>query len=240
MVDNPNDTDMADAAGESTDCALSLRTIPATTETSFESDKTHNYVYSADQNDRVSASSSAPQTPLDEVRFTEEAKTQGSGSHPSEQAQQQLLLEDQSQEPPLVWVQARPDVVVPTVVMTRIRKAPQKFRLLVRVLERERLAGNTRVKFSQLGALLRQESTTVYHRAGVAQLKEYVALAEQDGVVIVGRNADEAAWDNGNKWVALHPVYHGKPPEPQNSQQPYPPPPVMQPPPPPPPVFSPF
>lgn len=101
-----------------------------------------------------------------------------------------------------------PDIVIPTVVMIRLRKPPQKYKLLVRVLERERVQGNTRVVFSQLGSMLRQEHPSIYQRAGVTQLKEYIAMAEQDAVVVVGSN-----WENGNRWVALHPTYHGKPPE---------------------------
>ena len=106
-------------------------------------------------------------------------------------------------------VQVHPDIVIPSVIMVRLRKPPQKYKLLVRVLERERLQGNTRVVFSQLGSMLRAEHPSVYQRAGAHQLKDYIAMADKDGIVIVGRND----WENGNRWVALHPTYHGKPPE---------------------------
>ncbi len=107
--------------------------------------------------------------------------------------------------------QLNPDIVIPTVAMARLRRPPSKFKLLVRVLERERLRGNTRVVFSQLGSMLRAEHPSVYQRAGAAQLKDYIAMAEQDGVVIVG--SSRCDWENGNKWTALHPVFHGKPQE---------------------------
>ena len=172
-----------------------------------------------DAHDRQSVASSAPPTPLDDVISLApgSAKAPAAGAGPAEEEEE------------LRWAQVRPDVVVPTVVMVRLRKPPQKFKLLVRVLERERLTGNTRVNFSQLGALLRQEHPAVYQRAGCAQLKDYVALAEEESIVIVGKNFGEQHWDNGNKWAALHPQYHGKIPEPQPQQQPYPPPPPMQP-----------
>ncbi|PSR88888.1 hypothetical protein PHLCEN_2v5037 [Hermanssonia centrifuga] len=108
-------------------------------------------------------------------------------------------------------IQLNPDIVIPTVAMARLRRPPSKFKLLVRVLERERLRGNTRVVFSQLGSMLRAEHPSVYQRAGAAQLKDYIAMAEQDGVVIVG--SSRCDWENGNKWTALHPVFHGKPQE---------------------------
>lgn len=190
---------------DGTDDASSAPSTPAATELSFDggpvspSDKTQA------QHDRLSFSPSA--APLDDASLAPP------------------LLE--ADAPPLKWVQVPVDVVVPTTVMVRLRKPPIKFKLLVRVLERERLAGNTRVNFSQLGSLLRAEHPAVYQRAGCAQLKDYVALAEEEAVVIVGKNFGEHAWDNGNKWVALHPVYHGRIPEPQPTGQ-YPPPPLMQ------------
>lgn len=100
-------------------------------------------------------------------------------------------------------------VVVPTVTMTRLRPPPHKYRTLVSVLERERVQGNTRVAFSQLGSMLRAEDQNVYKRAGARQLRDYAEMAEEDGLVILGTSD----WENGNRWTALHPTYHGKPPE---------------------------
>lgn len=215
-----------DLSGDATDLP-SVPFTPAVTEVSLDDEGRNSASFDVDdtndQHDHLSAASSAPPTPLDDVSFlaqdTKITVTLEDGEQPLEENPEEELL----------WVQVRPDVVVPTVVMTRLRKPPQKFKLLVRVLERERLTGNTRVNFSQLGALLRQEHPAVYQRAGCAQLKDYVALAEDEGVVIVGKNFGEQQWDNGNKWAALHPQYHGKIPEPQPQQQQYPPPPPIQP-----------
>lgn len=210
---------------DATDDTVSTPATPAATEISFDGSEeigsyTYTPEYAQEQNDRLSASSSAPPTPLDDINFAQaqDAKA-GAGQEPG------LLEHD---EPPLVWAQVPADVVIPTTAMVRLKKPPPKFKLLVRVLERERLAGNTRVNFSQLGSLLRQEHPAVYQRAGCTQLKDYVALAEGECVVIVGKNFGEHAWDNGNKWAALHPIYHGRIPEPQPTGQ-YPPPPPMQP-----------
>lgn len=214
-----------EAPADLTVYAPSLPATPATTELSFDEDiatsSTYDGGYATDQQDRLSASSSAPHTPLDDLSFS-----------PDPKAPAPVYPDGAPPPPPAVelrWAQVHPDVVVPTVVMTRLRRPPPKFKLLVRVLERERLAGNTRVHYSQLGSLLRQEHPAVYQRAGCQQLKEYVQIALDEHVVIVGSNlAEHGGWDNGNKWVALHPVYHGRIPEPQ--PQPYPPPPPMQPP----------
>ena len=96
--------------------------------------------------------------------------------------------------------------------MTRLRAPPGKFKSLVTVLERERGLGNTRVAFSQLGSMLRAEDPSAYKRAGAKQLRDFAAMAEDEGVVILGTSD----WDNGNRWTALHPTYHGKPPEAQS------------------------
>ncbi|KIP06014.1 hypothetical protein PHLGIDRAFT_24802 [Phlebiopsis gigantea 11061_1 CR5-6] len=214
---DPRSTLDGDLSGDATD-RRPVPSTPAGTEVSLDDEggtpATFDMELTHDAHDRRSATSSTPITPLDDaIGFAP-------GTKPAEEGEE---------EDELRWVQVHPDVVVPTVAMTRLRKPPQKFKLLVRVLERERLTGNTRVNFSQLGALLRQEHPAVYQRAGCAQLKDYVALAEDEGVVIIGKHIGEPHWDNGNKWAALHPQYHGKIPEPQPAQQPYPPPPPMQP-----------
>ena len=79
---------------------------------------------------------------------------------------------------------------------------------------------------SQLGALLKREHPRVMRRAGVSKLKEYVENARRRGIVWTGWEND-AATDNGNMWVALHPAFHGKPAEPQHPLQQFPPPNVM-------------
>ncbi|PSR88887.1 hypothetical protein PHLCEN_2v5036 [Hermanssonia centrifuga] len=101
------------------------------------------------------------------------------------------------------------DNVVPSVTMTRLRPPPAKFKSLVKVMERERLLGNTRVAFSQLGSMLRIEDPSIYKRAGAKQLRDYATMAEQEGVLILATSD----WENGNRWTSLHPTFHGKAPE---------------------------
>lgn len=101
------------------------------------------------------------------------------------------------------------DNVVPSVTMTRLRPPPAKFKSLVKVMERERLLGNTRVAFSQLGSMLRVEDPSIYKRAGAKQLRDYATMAEQEGVLILATSD----WENGNRWTSLHPTFHGKAPE---------------------------
>lgn len=116
----------------------------------------------------------------------------------------------------LITVQVRPDIVVPNYVMIRLQTAPSKFKPIVHVLEQERLRGNSRVASSQLGTLLSRHDNNVYSRAGCAQLKDYVDMAQQAKIVLTG----PLPAGNGNTWVALHPVYHGKAPSPPSPQAP--------------------
>lgn len=117
----------------------------------------------------------------------------------------------------LITVQVRPDIVVPNYVMIRLQTAPSKFKPMVHVLEQERLRGNSRVASSQLGTLLsRLDNNNVYSRAGCAQLKEYVDMAQQARIVLTG----PLPAGNGNTWVALHPAYHGKAPTAPSPQTP--------------------
>lgn len=114
----------------------------------------------------------------------------------------------------LITVLVHPDIVVPDVIMTRLRRPPHAFKALINVLERERLRGNTRVVFSQLGSLIRQEDHRAFSKAGpeVKQLKDYIAKAEQAHIVLVGSCFGPNGL-NGNRWTALHPFYHGRPEE---------------------------
>ncbi|KAI0340643.1 hypothetical protein BDW22DRAFT_1360063 [Trametopsis cervina] len=105
------------------------------------------------------------------------------------------------------------NIVVPTVEMTRLRRPPRIYEALVTILESERLKGNTRMPSSQVGANLREIDKHIYTKAGCTKLKEYIQKAVKDGVVLSG-SLSGGLLDNGNIWVALHPVYHGNAPEP--------------------------
>lgn len=99
-----------------------------------------------------------------------------------------------------------PDVVVPSVAMYHNKKPAREFKALVKVMEVQRLQGSTRVVSSVLGSALLKEDESVYRRAQVSKLKDYLLLAQKAGVVILGR---EDLKENGNRWIALHPEYHG-------------------------------
>ena len=81
---------------------------------------------------------------------------------------------------------------------------PSEFKPLVRVLKRRLAEGVAQVESSQLGQFLSQEVPrlgSVYERAGVARLKEYIALAVEQRVVIISREGTD-----GHYYVALHPA----------------------------------
>lgn len=96
-------------------------------------------------------------------------------------------------------------ITLPSVVMYHNKKPPRAYKALVKVLEAQRLQGNTRVVSSVLGTLVTQEEANAYARAGTTKLKDYTAQAEKEGVVILGKED----WEHGNRWIALHPDYHG-------------------------------
>ena len=99
-----------------------------------------------------------------------------------------------------------PDIVIPSVAMYHNKKPAREYKALVKVLESQRLQGSTRVVSSVLGSALLKEDENVYRRAQVSKLKDYLLLAQKAGVVILGR---EDLRENGNRWIALHPEYHG-------------------------------
>lgn len=85
---------------------------------------------------------------------------------------------------------------------------PSEFKPLVRVLKRQLAEGIAQVESSQLGQFLSQEVPrlgTIYERAGVARLKEYTALAAEQGIVVMSRESAD-----GHNYVALHPAYRRK------------------------------
>ena len=69
---------------------------------------------------------------------------------------------------------------------------------LVRSLQTHISQGRSQVLRSQIGEDLKHGN--VYQEAGVRKFKEYIALAESDGVVLVGGSG-------GYEWVSLHPKW---------------------------------
>ncbi|KAI0747887.1 NYN domain-containing protein [Daedaleopsis nitida] len=85
---------------------------------------------------------------------------------------------------------------------------PAEFRPLVRVLKRQLAEGVVHVESSQLGQFLSQEVprlSAIYERAGVGRLKEYTALAAEQGVVTLSRDGAD-----GHNYVTLHPAHRRK------------------------------
>ncbi|KAH8108124.1 hypothetical protein BXZ70DRAFT_39146 [Cristinia sonorae] len=93
-----------------------------------------------------------------------------------------------------------------TVKMQCLRPPPEKFKTLVKVLEGRRMAGASRVITSQLGKMLNAVSSRAYKEAGCSKLKDYLAIADEEGVIF---SSTDDQLENGNRWVSLHPVYHG-------------------------------
>ena len=94
-------------------------------------------------------------------------------------------------------------------VTVKKRPLPSEFKPLVKVLKRQLAEGIVRVESSQLGQFLSQEVARlalVYERAGVSRLKEYTALAAEQGIVTLSREGAD-----GHNYVALHPAYRRKP-----------------------------
>ncbi|KAI0078987.1 hypothetical protein K474DRAFT_750755 [Panus rudis PR-1116 ss-1] len=113
-------------------------------------------------------------------------------------------------------------IITPSVIMYQTKKPSSKYKSLVKVLEAQRLQGYTRVSSSALGTLLRKECPDFLPKIGSimgggknVKLREVTDAAAKDGVVI---NGQDVLGDNGSRWTALHPVYHGygrKQPPPQ-------------------------
>ncbi|KAI0347486.1 hypothetical protein BDW22DRAFT_533207 [Trametopsis cervina] len=99
------------------------------------------------------------------------------------------------------------------VEMVALRRAPEIYEPLVIILEAERVRGNTRVLFHQLGIHLKQHGDDVYTKAGCKRLGDYVRMA-MEAEVVFSEPVSDSAQHVSNHWVALHPRYHGKAPEP--------------------------
>ncbi|RDX48394.1 hypothetical protein OH76DRAFT_1404995 [Lentinus brumalis] len=85
---------------------------------------------------------------------------------------------------------------------------PSEFKPLVKVLKRQLAEGVVQVESSQLGQFLSQEVprlSVIYERAGVARLKEYTALAAEQGIVTMTREGAD-----GHNYIALHPTHRRK------------------------------
>ncbi|RPD65887.1 hypothetical protein L227DRAFT_569828, partial [Lentinus tigrinus ALCF2SS1-6] len=85
---------------------------------------------------------------------------------------------------------------------------PPEFKPLVKVLKRQLVEGVVQVESSQLGQFLSQEVprlSIIYERAGVTRLKEYTALAAEQGIITMTREGAD-----GHNYIALHPMHHRK------------------------------
>lgn len=86
--------------------------------------------------------------------------------------------------------------------MSRLKEPPAKYEPLVRIMEQRRVQGITRITSSQLGEVLKPSD---YVSNDITSLKKYTDAAESAGIVILGEGHR-----HGNRWIALHPSYHGK------------------------------
>lgn len=84
-----------------------------------------------------------------------------------------------------------------------VLKIPAHFLGLVQILEEFRLNGVPRPYRSAVAVKLKGQCYDVYKRAGVIGWKEYAAVAEETGLVVLGGMYGEA-------WIALHPDWHGR------------------------------
>ncbi|KAI0721529.1 NYN domain-containing protein [Cerioporus squamosus] len=85
---------------------------------------------------------------------------------------------------------------------------PSEFKPLVKVLKRQLVEGVVQVESSQLGQFLSQEVprlSIIYERAGVTRLKEYTALAAEQGIITMTREGAD-----GHNYIALHPMHRRK------------------------------
>ena len=85
--------------------------------------------------------------------------------------------------------------------IARSASIPSIFKPLVKILEASRQEGVSMVSSSDLGTSLIRASPGIYERAGVMQLKKYIELAKEQGVVSCRTGA------NGNIWVGLAPRF---------------------------------
>jgi hypothetical protein len=80
------------------------------------------------------------------------------------------------------------------------RCPPSEFAILVELLMKEHLRGNTHASRSVISIALLQRDKRAYEKAGVKKFSEYSALAVKAGVAQMG------GWE-GTAWIALHPYW---------------------------------
>jgi hypothetical protein len=77
-----------------------------------------------------------------------------------------------------------------------LRSVPSHFEVLVRVLQEQRANGLSRPSRSSIAIELVKQDLLVYMRAGVSRFKDYIALAVEARVVMIGGVA-------GDAWISL-------------------------------------
>ncbi|KAI0683641.1 hypothetical protein BC835DRAFT_731267 [Cytidiella melzeri] len=88
-------------------------------------------------------------------------------------------------------------------VSTLERDAVRQFLQLIRILDDARLAGTPRMLRTNVAVQLKTYNQNVYTEAGVTRFKDYAALAEERGIVILGGVM-------GSAWIALHSNWYGR------------------------------
>jgi len=74
---------------------------------------------------------------------------------------------------------------------------PEHFITLVQVLEKERLAGNTRPLRSKVAVAVADQDHSAFRHAGVTKFRQYADLAEKAGIIRLGGK-------DGNAWISLN------------------------------------
>lgn len=84
----------------------------------------------------------------------------------------------------------------------QVKVVPPQFRILVTTLEFHRSKGFPRPFRSGIALELAQKDNMVYRKAGVERFGQYVALAENEGIVALGGK-------EGGAWIGLRPEWYG-------------------------------
>jgi hypothetical protein len=84
----------------------------------------------------------------------------------------------------------------------QVKIVPPQFRILVNILEFHRSNGVLRPFRSGIAELATQKDNMVYRKAGVERFRQYVALAEKEGIVMLGGK-------EGRDWIGLRPEWYG-------------------------------
>lgn len=81
--------------------------------------------------------------------------------------------------------------------------APGFFDLLIEILEKARLAGESQPRRSRVGSELTKRNPLIYNRAGISSFKEFVELAVKERIVTLGG-------DKGTAWISLNTAHQDK------------------------------